>query len=285
MLLKQSFQILAALAITMICLFFQATGQILMTAKHLIAKTDSLAATYASNAKQGFIQTSEIDTNGTASIWNYTYFSFDSSKFSNSRAYNFSGQNNQVTFESWDSLGIGPFIITNRWMDSDSALLIAQRVGGSALRSQFTTGTISALLMQMPAPPFYTVWQISYQFGGSTRSVRINATTGDTVGVWVVTSVNNANNHSLPIQFELHQNFPNPVNPSTIISFSITSRSYVSLKIFDFLGREIATIVSGELEPGNYTRQWNAANMASGVYFYRLQAGTYSETKKLLLLK
>jgi hypothetical protein len=119
MLQRQSFQILATLALTVSCLFLQATGQVLMTAKHLIAKTDSLATTYASNAGLAFIQASNIDTNGTANIWKCTYFSFDSSSFWNSRAYNFIGQNNQVTFESWDSLGAGPSIIFIRWMDSD----------------------------------------------------------------------------------------------------------------------------------------------------------------------
>jgi hypothetical protein len=57
------------------------------------------------------------------------------------------------------------------------------------------------------------------------------------------------------------------------------------LKIFDLIGREVATIISEEMLAGNYTRQWNAANMSSGVYFYRLQAGTYIATKKLVLLR
>ena len=94
-----------------------------------------------------------------------------------------------------------------------------------------------------------------------------------------------ATSNSGPNNFALSQNYPNPFNPSTTISFALPSRSFVSLKIFDPLGREVAVIVSEEMTAGSYTRQWNAANMASGVYFYRLQAGTYSETKKLLLLK
>lgn len=90
---------------------------------------------------------------------------------------------------------------------------------------------------------------------------------------------------NIPTKFSLQQNYPNPFNPSTTISFAVPSRSLVSLKVFDILGREVSTIVSGELQAGSYTRQWNAANMASGVYFYRLQAGSFTETKKLLLLK
>ncbi len=88
-----------------------------------------------------------------------------------------------------------------------------------------------------------------------------------------------------PKTFSLSQNYPNPFNPTTTISFALPAQSFVSLKVFDMLGREVLTIVSGELRAGSYTRQWNASNVASGVYFYRLQAETFSGTKKLLLLK
>jgi hypothetical protein len=90
---------------------------------------------------------------------------------------------------------------------------------------------------------------------------------------------------NIPTVYVLYQNYPNPFNPSTSFSFALPSKAYVIFKVFDVLGREVSTIVSGELPAGTYTRQWNAANMPSGVYFYHLQAGTYSATKKLLLLK
>jgi hypothetical protein len=93
------------------------------------------------------------------------------------------------------------------------------------------------------------------------------------------------NNSSIK-EFALSQNYPNPFNPSTTISFSLPSKSVVSLKIFDMLGREIATIVNNEmLSAGNYSKQWNAQGCCSGVYFYRLRAGTFTETKKLILLR
>lgn len=85
--------------------------------------------------------------------------------------------------------------------------------------------------------------------------------------------------------FSLNQNYPNPFNPSTKISFTLPSKSYVSLKVIDLIGREVATIVSEEMSPGTYTRQWNAGTMSSGIYFYRLQAGSFTETKKLILLR
>lgn len=89
----------------------------------------------------------------------------------------------------------------------------------------------------------------------------------------------------VPISSILNQSFPNPFNPSTTISFDLSSRSFVSLKIFDLLGREVTTIISQELPAGSYTRQWNAVNTPSGTYFYRLDAGSYTQTKKLVLLK
>jgi hypothetical protein len=85
--------------------------------------------------------------------------------------------------------------------------------------------------------------------------------------------------------YKLQQNFPNPFNPSTTISFNLPSRSFVTLKIFDVMGREVSTIVSGEMQAGYYLRQWNASGYPSGVYFYRLQAGAFTETKHLLLLR
>jgi photosystem II stability/assembly factor-like uncharacterized protein len=109
-------------------------------------------------------------------------------------------------------------------------------------------------------------------------------------GVWrrplseVITSIAQRTDDA-PAQFRLGQNYPNPFNPSTTISFSIPSSVHVSLRIFDVIGREVATLVAEEFPAGTYTRQWNASGMTSGVYFYRLQAGSYTETKRLVLLR
>src|SRR5208283_3788289 len=100
----------------------------------------------------------------------------------------------------------------------------------------------------------------------------------------VLSSVKNAMN-ALPKAYRLQQNYPNPFNPTTTISFDIPSLSFVSLKVFDILGREVSTIISGAMQAGSYTRQWNASAFASGVYFYRLQAGSFVQTKKLVVLK
>jgi len=88
-----------------------------------------------------------------------------------------------------------------------------------------------------------------------------------------------------PTNFVLEQNYPNPFNPTTIISFNLPSRSFVSLKVFDGLGREVATLITEELSAGNHTRIWDASGLSNGVYFYRLQAGTFFQTRKLILIK
>jgi len=95
----------------------------------------------------------------------------------------------------------------------------------------------------------------------------------------------NANNLYLD-GFILNQNYPNPFNSSTTISFGIASKSQVTLKIYDLLGREVASLINNEtMSPGIHFQQWNALNISSGIYFYRLQAGTFTESKKLILLR
>ena len=89
----------------------------------------------------------------------------------------------------------------------------------------------------------------------------------------------------MPAVFGLEQNYPNPFNPTTTISFILPSKSFVSLKVFDALGSEVSILLADELPVGTYSRQWNAASLPSGVYFCRLQAGSFTETKKLLLLR
>jgi hypothetical protein len=90
---------------------------------------------------------------------------------------------------------------------------------------------------------------------------------------------------TLPLQYSLEQNYPNPFNPETKIKFQIPTSSEVTLKVFDLLGREVATLVNERLQPGSYETTFDGSGLASGVYLYRLKAGGFVETKKLLLLR
>lgn len=100
-----------------------------------------------------------------------------------------------------------------------------------------------------------------------------------------VTSVEDDHTQTVVDQYRLHQNHPNPFNPSTSISYDVPERGQVSLTIFNVLGQKVATPVQGEIDEGRHTVAWDASGLPSGVYLYRLSAGSYRETKRMLLLK
>lgn len=100
----------------------------------------------------------------------------------------------------------------------------------------------------------------------------------------IVTDVDD-NIVELPGDFELYQNFPNPFNPGTVISYQLSVNSNVTIKIYDILGNEVATLVNEEKQAGVHQVSFNAKNLSSGVYFYRINAGNYSQTKKMIYQK
>lgn len=89
----------------------------------------------------------------------------------------------------------------------------------------------------------------------------------------------------IPKVFSLSQNYPNPFNPTTTIKFDIPKEVKVTLKMYDMLGAEVATLVDEVMKPGYYKYEWNASQFASGVYFYRISAGNFISSKKLILLR
>ena len=90
---------------------------------------------------------------------------------------------------------------------------------------------------------------------------------------------------TLPDNYFLQQNYPNPFNPSTTISYLVPEIEFVTLKVYDVLGNEIVTLVNGEKSVGSYKAEFNGIELPSGIYFYRLQAGSFVETKKMILMK
>jgi phosphatidylserine/phosphatidylglycerophosphate/cardiolipin synthase-like enzyme len=89
----------------------------------------------------------------------------------------------------------------------------------------------------------------------------------------------------IPSSFSLSQNYPNPFNPVTEIRFTIHDSRFTTLKVFDILGREIATLVNESMKPGTYSVSWDASQLSSGVYFYRLQSGNFTDVKKMVLMR
>jgi len=90
---------------------------------------------------------------------------------------------------------------------------------------------------------------------------------------------------TLPLEFKLFQNYPNPFNPGTLISWQLALPNFVTLKIYDVLGSEVSTLISKELQAGNYKIEFDGAEFPSGIYFYQLNADNFSDVKKMILTK
>ena len=102
---------------------------------------------------------------------------------------------------------------------------------------------------------------------------------------YLVTSVRDLGTPFIPETFVLFQNYPNPFNLTTIIKYEIPKSSFVTLKVYNIAGQLIATLVDGQKSAGRYAVKWNAANVSSGVYIYRITAGDFSDVKKSIILK
>ena len=89
----------------------------------------------------------------------------------------------------------------------------------------------------------------------------------------------------MPAENKLYTNYPNPFNPVTLIKFSLSEPAFVKITVYDYIGREIAVLVNSKYEAGIFDAEWNASNYPSGVYFYRIETGSYTETRKMILLK
>jgi len=129
------------------------------------------------------------------------------------------------------------------------------------------------------SPSSMDVWCVG-STGGSTgfTGKLYKASLGTLVGI-------NDSKIDIPSHFQLFQNYPNPFNPITKIEYQIPEISYVILKIYDILGNDIVTLVNEEKTVGTYEVTWNASNLPSGIYFYKIQTGSFSKTKKMILMK
>jgi len=107
-------------------------------------------------------------------------------------------------------------------------------------------------------------------------------------GNWILKDllgITDVKNENLPTSYSLEQNYPNPFNPTTTIEYSLPRNGFVTLKVFNVLGKEVATLVNGQVEAGKHKVDFDASTLNSGVYFYRIESGTFVETKKMILLR
>jgi hypothetical protein len=125
------------------------------------------------------------------------------------------------------------------------------------------------------------VWRIDPPWGGIyAQQISKYGNLGE-----IIISVNETNVNDYPAKYFLAQNYPNPFNPTTTIRFEIPERSIVTIKVYDVLGSEIATLINEEKSVGKYDVEFDGSGLSSGIYFYQLTAGSFSETKKMILLR
>jgi hypothetical protein len=155
-------------------------------------------------------------------------------------------------------------------------------------KTYYWAGTATDVKLPVAATKFNSV-EFAYYANSSASTQSMNLTdikvdlgTPFNVGA---TSVDSKETTSIPVEFALSQNYPNPFNPTTNIEFSLPKNSNVKLVVFDILGRVVAELVNGELNAGYHKVEFNAANLASGIYFYSIKAGDFASVKKLMLLK
>ena len=114
-----------------------------------------------------------------------------------------------------------------------------------------------------------------------------SAPTGRANTCFVIDILAGANNNftNVPNVFDLSQNYPNPFNPVTQIKYAIPEKGFVTMKVFDVLGREVSKLVNKEQSAGNYIVDFDGTNLASGIYFYKLEINSFSDVKRMMLIK
>jgi hypothetical protein len=166
-------------------------------------------------------------------------------------------------------------------IDSDEALDIAEDEGGYYYRQTHSNVTLDAYVCRATFFPSSSIpyWCVIYKSNGVAGIYFIiNAYNGTVVSI-------DDEILSVPLEFNLDQNYPNPFNPSTTIRYGVKERTNVNIIVFNAIGEEISELINEEKEPGAYEVVFNAANLPSGIYLYKIIAGNYINTKKMILLR
>ncbi len=260
-----------------------------VTAKQKFNEVDSLAKSYASDAKLVYVfglEDSLID--GKCYVWNYGYRTGTGGKFS---VWLIAGAAGVDTF--FLDLGDIPIPLNKplqfgSYKDSDGLAAVAEANGGARFRSMYRyTGGFYVYSQSLDTTKIY--FHAVYSGIDTTTGrenvliVFVDPVTGNFVALF--TKVEKDETAGIPTSFMLHQNYPNPFNPMTTITYDIPVRANVKLVVYNILGQEVATLVNEVQEPGRYNVKFDASGLPSGVYFYKLEAGKYVDVKKMVLVK
>ncbi len=149
--------------------------------------------------------------------------------------------------------------------------------------------TISGVFSTVGDKSTNSTHYLSFTIGESLIGFSNNSSTKSYTGFWHTynesLTTNVEDQLSIPTEYKLEQNYPNPFNPSTTIKFSLPEKSMVTLKIYNIVGEEVATLINKERDSGIHSADFDASRLSSGAYFYKIQAGSFNQVKKMLLLK
>jgi len=257
------------------------------TARANLSAANQAAQTWAADAQMVMLANhqSSLDPAGEAAMWFFLYYS---ASLDSAQAFILG---NGVVFwqgnPGWEPPS--KVALPSNWIDSGLAIAVAETHGGAAYRAAQQDVWVQAWLSRnfYPWDPSRAVWSFNY-----------NSTTAPPLGFWVdavsgalLTGVESQHAGSvLPQRYALGQNYPNPFNATTLIEYQLPKRSQVELSIHNLSGEKVVTLVKQQQEAGVHRVSWQGADemgrgVASGVYLYRLRAGDYVATRKLLLLR
>lgn len=258
------------------------------------------------------VQAYHVDTLGRATDWDFIYLYDNNTKGSRIHIAPFDnkikpitdlgwigGLSQKVTFSNLENAAASGVVMANVENAGGREFRLQKKADSLKFQSSMNLGDLSYdRYWNLNPVPGNFYWGVTYSFGVEgdnqwidydTKQFLCDLTTGAVInsGSAKVTEQN-----SIPNSYQLSQNYPNPFNPVTKIDYQLASGGTVSLKVFDLLGREIAVLVNEVKTAGSYSAQWNAMNIPSGMYFYRLQvtkntngAENFVQTKKMMLVK
>ena len=205
----------------------------------------------------------------------------------------------QYSFEDFEPAGvISGSVMDNTLKGVGNAFLIVDNVDNDFSNAMGNYNIVSVdsgqYVLRIEGPDTLNLdWDIYVdgEFANNGDSVLIDVTIGNVTNVNFVAPIEITDigdeiaKQELPVKYYLNQNYPNPFNPTTTINYLIPERTNVQLKVFNLLGKEIITLVNAELGGGNYSVEFDANGLTSGIYFYQLKVNELQITKKMLLLK